>query len=256
MVNRLTFHYYPGRSLLHRWDARCKLLGILLIGLQLFQAGCFSLTALSVTLCAAFWWSRLPAAFLRELRGWGFVLLVIFCVHAVFTPGTPFPAWPWLPITDSGLRRGAVVAWRLGLMLGYASLFTAVTRPRELLEALARFLLPFRFLPTRRIAFMATLAMRFLPLILDELDEVNQANKARLGERRRNPVARAKHLLLPVLRRSFTRADELALALAARGYREDLAVEWSAFPPRHLIPVILLGVPWVFSGLSAMDWLH
>jgi energy-coupling factor transporter transmembrane protein EcfT len=98
--------------------------------------------------------------------------------------------------------------------------------------------------------------MRFLPLILDELDEVNQANKARLGERRRNPVARAKHLLLPALRRSFTRADELALALAARGYREDLTVEWSAFPPRHLIPVILLGVPWVFSGLSAMDWLH
>jgi energy-coupling factor transporter transmembrane protein EcfT len=141
-------------------------------------------------------------------------------------------------------------------MLGYASLFTAVTRPRELLEALAWFLHPFRFLPTRRIAFMATLAMRFLPLILDELDEVNQANKARLGERRRNPVARAKHLLLPALRRSFTRADELALALAARGYREDLTVEWSAFPPRHLIPVILLGVPWVFSGLSAMDWLH
>ena len=50
MVNRLTFHYYPGRSLLHRWDARCKLLGILLIGLQLFQAPCFSLAALSVTL--------------------------------------------------------------------------------------------------------------------------------------------------------------------------------------------------------------
>jgi energy-coupling factor transporter transmembrane protein EcfT len=140
-------------------------------------------------------------------------------------------------------------------MLGYASLFTAVTRPRELLEALAWFLHPFRFLPTRRIAFMATLTMRFLPLILDELDEVNQANKARLGERRRNPVARAKYLLVPVLRRSFTRADELALALAARGYREDLAVEWPVFSPRHLIPVMLLGVPWVFSGLSAMDWL-
>ena len=255
MVSRLTFHYYPGRSWLHRWDARCKLLGILLIGFQLFHADGFTLTALSVTLCAAFWLSRLPAAFLRELRGWEFMLLAIFCVHAIFTPGSRFPAWPWLPITGSGLRR-AVVAWRLGLMLGYASLFTAVTRPRELLEALAWFLLPFRFLPTRRIAFMATLTMRFLPLMLDELGEVNQANKARLGERRLNPVTRAKHLFVPVLRRSFTRADELALALAARGYREDLAVEWPVFPPRHLIPVMLLGVLWVLSGLSTMDWLH
>jgi biotin transport system permease protein len=256
MVNRLTFHYYPGRSLLHRWDARCKLLGMLLLGLQVFQVRCFALTALSVTLCGAFLVSRLPVAFFRELRGWGFMLLVIFCVHAVFTPGSRFTELPWLPVSPPGLRRGALVVWRLGLMLGFASLFTAVTRPRELIESLSWFLYPFRFLPARRIAFMATLTMRFLPLILDELEEVRQANKARLGERRRNPARRVKHLLLPVLRRSFARADELALALAARGYREDLVVEWPAFPPRHFIPVILLCVPWVFGGLSALDWFN
>jgi energy-coupling factor transporter transmembrane protein EcfT len=87
---------------------------------------------------------------------------------------------------------------------------------------------------------MVSLTLRFFAIILDQADEVRLAHKARLGDQNRNPFRRAKFLALPLLRRSFSRAEEVTLALVARGYRDDLPIQIPKLPISHLIPLFLL----------------
>jgi energy-coupling factor transporter transmembrane protein EcfT len=137
--------------------------------------------------------------------------------------------------------------WRLGLILCYAMLFSMVTRPHELQEAVMWLLRPFPFLPARRIGLMVSLMLRFLPLILDQAEEVQAATRARLGNQRRNPVLRMKYFVLPLFRRSIKRADDLTNALVARGYRDDLPVSFSSLPMKHmagLAPLLFLIAFW------------
>lgn len=127
-------------------------------------------------------------------------------------------------------------------MLCYGVLFTFVTRPRDLQNALIWFLKPFPFLPAQRISLMVTLTLRFLPLIMDQLEEVSLATRSRLGNQRKDLLRRAKFLVLPLFQRSLIRSDELALALAARGYREDRPVHLPPIPLAHLLALILVGL--------------
>jgi len=97
---------------------------------------------------------------------------------------------------------------------------------------------------------MVSLTLRFFSLILDQAEEVRLAHKARLGDRNRNPFRKAKYLSLPLLRRSFSRAEDVTLALAARGYRDDIPVRLSRIPLPHLVPVIILGLIVAFWAVS------
>lgn len=143
----------------------------------------------------------------------------------------------------------AIACWRLALMLAYAILFTSVTKPREMQDAITWFLKPVPFLPARRIAMMVSLTVKFLPLILDQFDEVQLALKARLGNQSRRSVGRLKYLFLPLFRRSFIRSDEIAFALAARGYREDLPLTLPKVPLVHLLALILVALVALASTL-------
>jgi energy-coupling factor transporter transmembrane protein EcfT len=87
---------------------------------------------------------------------------------------------------------------------------------------------------------MVSLTIRFFSIILDEAEEVRLAHSARMGDREKNPFRKAKSLGLPLLRRSFYRAEDVTLALAARGYRDDLPIHLSNIPLSHLIPLLLL----------------
>ena len=243
MAQRIVFHYFPGRSPLHRWDARCKMIGLLLITATLLSPRVPWLLMNSAILLGLLFFSGLPfGRFLRDLKIWAIFLFVIFLFQAFFTPGDRLPGFLRFPITKEGLLLGGFTCWRLGLILGYGVLFTAVTRPRELQEGLVWFLKPIPFIPGRRIALMVSLTLRFFSLILDQAEEVRLAHKARLGDRNRNPFRKAKFLSLPLLRRSFSRAEDVTLALAARGYRDDIPVRLSRIPLPHLVPVIILGL--------------
>ena len=127
-------------------------------------------------------------------------------------------------------------------MLCYGVLFTLVTKPRDLQNALIWFLKPFPFLPAQRIALMVTLTLRLLPLIMDQREEVALAARSRLSNQRKNLLHKAKFLVLPLFHRYLIRADELALALAARGYREDRPVTLPPIPVSHLLALILVGL--------------
>ena len=185
--------------------------------------------------------SRFPLKqFLREFRFWVIFLFILFLFQILFTQGIRLSLLPWLPVSKEGLVLGGITVWRLGLILCYATLFTAVTRPKELQEAITWFIKPVPFLSERRIGLMVSLTIRFFSIILDEAEEVRLAHNARMGDREKNPFRRAKSLGLPLLRRSFSRAEEVTLALAARGYRDDLPVHLPKLPLFHLIPLFLL----------------
>jgi energy-coupling factor transporter transmembrane protein EcfT len=194
--------------------------------------------------------SRLPLGqFFRDFWIWAIFLLGLFLFQAFFTPGPRVSAFPWLPASREGLRLGSLTCWRLGLILSFSILFTAMTRPRELQNALIWLLRPIPFLPERRVGLMVSLTLRFFSIILDQADEVRLAHKARLGDRSKNPFRRAKFLALPLLRHSFSRAEEVTLALVARGYRDDLPLQIQKLPISHLIPLFFLLVSLVVMWL-------
>jgi energy-coupling factor transporter transmembrane protein EcfT len=193
--------------------------------------------------------SRLPLRqFFRDFRIWAIFLFALFLFQVFFTPGPRVSTFSWLPISQDGLRLGIFTCWRLGLILGYSVLFTAITRPREIQNTLIWILKPLPFLPGRRIGLMVSLTLRFFSIILDQAEEVRLAHKARLGDQNRNPFRRAKFIALPLLRRSFSRAEDVTLALAARGFRDDLPFRLPKLPVSHFLP--LLSIP----GFSAVIW--
>ncbi|MBM4351048.1 MAG: energy-coupling factor transporter transmembrane protein EcfT [Deltaproteobacteria bacterium] len=238
---RIVLHYFPGNSLLHRWDGRCKFFGLLMITATLIQTRISWFIFDSILLVGLFFLSRFPIKqLLREIRFWAIFLFILFLFQSLFTPGLRLHSFPWLPISKEGLLLGGLTCWRLGLILGYAVLFTAVTRPRELRDALIWLLKPIPFLPERRIGLMVSLTLRFFSRTLDQVEEVSLANKARLGDRKKNPIRKAKFLVLPILRRSILEAEEVTFALAARGYRDDVPIHLSKLPLSHLTPLLFL----------------
>ena len=244
MAQRIALHYVSVDSPLHRWDGRCKFLGLLLMMFSLIQANALSLALITTILAAAFVLSRLPLGrILRDVWFWVIFLLVIFLFQVFFTPGPNlFPSLP-LPASQNGLRVAVSTCWRLALMFGFGILFTAVTRPRELQETVLWLLRPLPFLPARRVALMVSLTLRFFSSLLDQLDDIVVANRARLGNRRKNPLRRAKFLALPLLRGSLIRAEDVTLALFSRGFREDVPYPLSPVPLSHWVPLLgLLGL--------------
>ncbi|OGP51032.1 MAG: hypothetical protein A2Y79_00335 [Deltaproteobacteria bacterium RBG_13_43_22] len=238
---RIVFHYFPGDSFLHRWDARCRFLGLLLITATLIQTSIFWFFLDSIFLFFLFFLSRLPfRLFFKDFKFWAIFLFVLFLFQIFLTPGGRLPLFPWLPVSQEGLLQGGLTSWRLGLMIGYALLFTATTRPRDVCEVLVWMLKPIPFLPERRIGLMVSLALRFFSRILDQVEEVRAAHQARLGDRNFNPVRKAKFIALPVLRRSILEVEEVTFALAARGYQENLPSRLSKIPLLHWIPIILM----------------
>jgi energy-coupling factor transporter transmembrane protein EcfT len=252
MAQRIALHYFPGNSPLHRWDARCKFFGLLTITATLLQSKIPWLIVDSGILFGVLILSQLPLRqFLRDVRTWAIFLLILFLFQAFFAPGPRLSAFPWLPVSIDGLRLGSLTCWRIGLILGYAILFTAVTRPRELRDTLIWLLKPIPFLPERRIGLMVSLTLRFFSLILDQAEEVRLAHKARLGDENKNPFRKAKFLALPLLRRSFSRAEDVTIALATRGFRDDLPLHLPKMLFSHLIPLL------VFIGfLMIIGWFY
>ena len=247
---RIALHYFPGNSLLHRWDARCKFFGLLMITATLLQSKTPWLIFDSILLIGLLILSRLPLRqFLRDFWMWAIFLLALFFFQAFFTPGPRVSAFPWLPVSQDGIRFGSFTCWRLGLIFGYAVLFTSVTRPRQLQDALIWLLKPVPFIPERQIGLMVSLTLRFFSIILDQAEEVRLAHKARLGDQNKNPFRRAKFLALPLLRRSFSRAEDVTLALAARGFRDDLPLHLPKLPISHLIPLLIL-----FGFAAIIGW--
>jgi energy-coupling factor transporter transmembrane protein EcfT len=222
MAELTSFSYRAGRSIFHGLDARFKLLFLVLISLASLKAGLWAMLFLSGGLL----WMLSDAslslvAVLRELRYFLFLLVVVFAVRALATPGDAVFTFKLMTFTRQGLFDGVLVCWRLLLVVLLGLVLTATTRPAEIRAAVEWILKPIPLLPAKRIGTMMGLIMRFIPVILNQAKETAEAQRARGVENRKNPVYRLTKLGIPLIRRTFENADRLIVAMESRCYSEN-----------------------------------
>jgi energy-coupling factor transporter transmembrane protein EcfT len=151
-----------------------------------------------------------------------FLLLVfIFIARAFSSPGSPVIEFGGISVNREGIYDGAMVCWRLLVVIVMGLSFISTTRSSEIKTAVEWFLGFIPFIPAKRTAVMMSLLMRFIPVILDQAKETGDAQRARGVENRKNPVYRMIKFGIPLMRRTFERADKLAVAMEARCYSED-----------------------------------
>ncbi|MDD2281924.1 MAG: energy-coupling factor transporter transmembrane component T [Eubacteriales bacterium] len=220
--------YYPGDSFFHCLEPRIKigLITIYVISLFLLDSfwGYLIMTVFTLTVIIA---SRLPfKLMLRGLKPLYFILAFTLLLHIFFTKGgTVLFQWKKISIESAGIISGLMMAWRLILLVMTSSLLTLTTSPIALTDAIEGLLSPLKPIgvPAHELAMMMTIALRFIPTLLEEAEKIMKAQMARGADfESGNLIQRAKSmipLLVPLFISSFRRADDLALAMEARCYR-------------------------------------
>ncbi|MCG6879536.1 MAG: energy-coupling factor transporter transmembrane protein EcfT [Deltaproteobacteria bacterium] len=220
--------YIPRSSVIHQLDPRVKLAAVVALSIMILKGDMLTqcwITALLLILVPA---SRLNLVHLRTaFRPVLFFLGLLFFLHLLFTTGTPippFPPWP-ITVTYEGLQTGTFVIWQFSLLILSAAILTMTTPPGELIGGIERFLRPFQHagIPSHDLALMISMAMRFVPTILDELNRIREAQTARGARFKNGPILQrmkaTASLLMPLILGTMRRADALALAMESRGYR-------------------------------------
>jgi len=224
MAQLTIFSFRPGTSLLHDLDVRFKLAFLVLISFASLKAAPLALCVLTFVLIALIINVRLPVKVIaKELRYFFFLLLLVFIARALTTPGSALVQLKSVSITLEGVYGGILVCWRLLIIIIMGFLFVSTTRIMEIKAAVGWFLNPLKFIPAKRVATMMSLVMRFMPLILDHAKETADAQRARCVENKKNPLYRLKKLTIPLMRRTFENADNLAMAMESRCYTENRA---------------------------------
>lgn len=219
--------YIPGNSPVHRLDPRTKIIITLAYMILLF-------------LLNNFWGYLFPVAFLilasvlsgisirymvKGLRPLILIIALTFVLNIFMIKGRILYEIGPLDLTYEGLYQGAFMAIRLVLLIVGTSLLTLTTSPISLTDGIERLLSPFRKVgvPAHELAMMMTIALRFIPTLLEETDKIMKAQMARGADfESGNVISRAKNmvpLLVPLFISAFRRADELAMAMEARCYR-------------------------------------
>jgi energy-coupling factor transporter transmembrane protein EcfT len=222
MAELTTFSYRPGNSLIHSLDVRFKLAALVFSSLASLNADFPMLITASCLLVIVFFHLRMPLkSVLKEIRYFFLLMLLIFSARALTATGTPLFETKYILISRQGIYEGALVAWRLLIIVFLALPFVATTRSSEVKAAVEWYLTPFPFIPQKRIATMMSLIMRFIPVIFEQARETADAQRARSVENRKNPVYRMIKFAIPLIRRIFETADELVAAMEARCYSES-----------------------------------
>lgn len=228
MIKDITLgQYYPGESMLHKADPRVKIVLTLAYMTILFLINTymgFLMFALFTLL--AIIGSGIPLKFtLKGLKPVVFIVVFAAVINIFTTPGTKLVGLGPLNITIEGLLLAGKMALRLSLLIMGASLLTLTTTPILLTDGIEKLMAPLKRIgvPAHEIAMMMTIALRFIPTLLDETDKIMKAQSARGADfDTGNIVQRAKSfvpVLVPLFVSAFRRADELALAMEARCYR-------------------------------------
>ena len=219
--------YYQTDSVIHRLDPRVKLMGTLIFIITLFLGKSVWLyLGVTVFLAAVIKLSKVPVKFIvKGLKA--VVILILFSVifNLFLTEGTPvFHIWK-LTVTKEGIYLAAFMMVRLIFLIMGSSLMTLTTTPTHLTDGLEKglgFLKVFH-VPVHEIAMMMSIALRFIPILLEETDKIMKAQIARGADfESGNVIKKAKSmvpLLVPLFISAFRRANDLAMAMEARCYR-------------------------------------
>ncbi|MGB4563770.1 MAG: energy-coupling factor transporter transmembrane protein EcfT [Dethiobacteria bacterium] len=220
--------YFPGSSLLHRLNARFKLLLLLLFLVLLFLVETFAglglLLGLLLLLAAL---TRIPFSYLlRGLKPIFYIVVLTLIVYFFFSRGgvVLLRLGP-VTVESQGVVQGLFIVGRLVIIVLATMLVTLTTTPLNLTYGLESFLKPLRLVkvPVAEIAVIMTIALRFIPTLMEESQRIMKAQEARGADFESGSLWRRARamtpLIVPLFVSAFRRADELALAMEARGYR-------------------------------------
>ncbi|MBA2876946.1 energy-coupling factor transporter transmembrane component T family protein [Thermaerobacillus caldiproteolyticus] len=229
MINSMIIgKYVPSDSIIHRMDPRAKLLLVFIYVFIVFLAN-NSVTYIVLTMftLVLLFLSRIPIAFiLRGLKPILWIVLVTFLLHMFMTKeGDLLYQWGRLAIYEGGIKQGIFISLRFLLFIMITTLLTLTTTPIEVTDGVESLLAPLKKLhvPVHELALMMSISLRFIPTLLEETEKIMKAQAARgvdfSGGSFSERVKAIVSLLVPLFINSFKRAEELATAMEARGYR-------------------------------------
>lgn len=220
--------YIPEKSPIHSLDPRTKILGGILYIVMIFMIDRIEYFALvALFLVALMKLAKLPVKYLiKGLKPLRMILILTMIVNLYTTPG---PMWVKFifPIAKEGVYKAIFMALRLSFLVVGTSILTLTTSPISLTEGIERLLAPLKKIrvPVHEFAMMMTIALRFIPTLMEEADKIQKAQTARGADFETGGVfRRAKNLvplLVPMFLVSIRRAEELAEAMESRCYRGD-----------------------------------
>ena len=219
--------YYQADSVIHRLDPRVKISATLLFIISLFVSHNF----IGYIIAAAFLaivisLSKVPVKFIfKGMKAIYMLLLITMIFNMFLTPGTPLISFWKLTITLEGLKTAVMMGIRLVFLITGSSIMTLTTTPNQLTDGLEKLMNPLKKLhvPVHEIAMMMSIALRFIPILMEETDKIMKAQMARGADFEGGSlIKRAKSLiplLVPLFISAFRRANDLAMAMEARCYR-------------------------------------
>ncbi|MCH5296304.1 MAG: energy-coupling factor transporter transmembrane protein EcfT [Ruminococcus sp.] len=227
MVRDVTLgQFYPGKSFIHRLDPRSKIL--LLIGYLVVIFCTFNYLSLSLVTIFTLFYILIsgvsPKIYLKSLKVIIVIVLITSLLNLFYGTGEPIWQWGIIKITMNGINRAIFVTIRIVCLILASSCLTFTTSPTDLTDAIERLLKPLAKIhfPVHEIAMMMTLALRFVPTLLEETDKIMQAQKARGADMEAgNLIKRVKALipiLIPLFVSAFRRAYDVATAMECRCY--------------------------------------
>ena len=218
--------YYPADSVIHKLDPRTKLMATLVYILSLFVfRNVAGFAAVTLALAVIILLSKVPFGFMvKGLRAIVIILVITAVFNLFLTPGEVLVTFWKLKITKEGLKNAAFMTIRLIYLILGSSILTLTTTPNQLTDGMEKALRPFNkiHVPVHEIAMMMSIALRFIPILIEETDKIMKAQLARGADfESGNLIKKAKAmvpLLVPLFVSAFRRANDLALAMEARCY--------------------------------------
>ena len=221
--------YFPGNSLLHRFDPRSKILFTVLFIAAIFL--CKGLVSYGITLLILLMMIGIskvqPRVFLKGMKPVVFIVVCTAILNLFYTSGTVLWSWGILKITEEGIWKAGFMVLRILMLIACTLLLTYTTSPILLTDGLEKLLRPLKKLnfPVHELSMVMSIALRFIPTLIQETDKIISAQKARGADfDSGNLIQKAKALipiLIPLFISSFRRAEELAIAMECRCYHGD-----------------------------------
>lgn len=218
--------YYPADSVIHKLDPRVKLLAVLIYVISLFTfRSIWGFAVITAALLGMIALSKVPFRFMvKGLKAIVIILIITAVFNLFLTPGEVLLEFWKLKITKEGLKSAVFMAVRLIYLILGTSTLTLTTTPNQLTDGMEKALAPLNKIrvPVHEIAMMMSIALRFIPILIEETDKIMKAQIARGADfESGNLMKKAKAmvpLLVPLFISAFRRANDLAMAMEARCY--------------------------------------
>lgn len=227
MIRDITIgQYYPAHSVIHRLDPRVKLLGTLVFIVTVFFVNdLLGLCLATAALGAVIWISKVPLKYmLKGLKAIFILMLFTVFLNVFLTPGTEILRFGIFKITWEGLYLAGKTAIRLMYLIIGSTIMTLTTTPNHLTDGLEKALGPLKRIhfPVHELAMTMSIALRFIPILLEETDKIMKAQQARCADFESGHLIQRMKSLIPILVPLFIsairRANDLAMAMEARCY--------------------------------------